>query len=334
MQRVELFGPDDVRLVEVGEPKPGPRDAVVKVHACGICGSDLGYIKLGGMAGPGGKPMPLGHELAGTVEAVGEEVDGFAPGTRVVVNPLANGNAIGNGGPQGGFAPYLLVPNAAAGGALFEVPDGMPLDIAALAEPVGVGMNAVDQVGAQPGDKVVVFGAGPIGLTAVASLRHGGFEDVIAVDLSARRLGIAAELGARETINATHGDVWERLRELHGTEALYGMSCTGTDAYVEASGAQPVIPQILSNAKPNARLSIVALHRSEVPVNFLLVMMKQLHLVGAMEYPDDYTRTLELLSIRDMRPLLTHHFALDCFDEALAVARDPAAGGKIMIEVS
>jgi threonine dehydrogenase-like Zn-dependent dehydrogenase len=65
-----------------------------------------------------------------------------------------------------------------------------------------------------------------------------------------------------------------------------------------------------------------------------MVMMKQLELVGAMEYPDDYTRTLELLGKRDMRPMLTHHFALERFDEALAVARDPAAGGKIMIEVS
>jgi threonine dehydrogenase-like Zn-dependent dehydrogenase len=334
MQRVELHGPDDVRLVEVDEPKPGPRDAVVRVHACGICGSDLGYIKLGGLAGPTGEPMPLGHELAGTIEAVGAEVEGFAPGTRVVVNPLAAGNSIGNGAPQGGFAPYLLVPNAAAGGALFEVPDEIPLDVAALSEPVGVGMNAADQTGAQPGDKVVVFGAGPIGLTAVASLRHRGVEDVIAVDLSPRRLEIAATLGARETINAADADPWEQLRELHGTESLYGIPCAGADAYIEASGAAPVIPEIVANAKPNARVSIVALHRSEVPVNFLLVMMKQLHLVGAMEYPEDYTRTLDLLSTRDMRPLVTHHFALEHFHEALAVAKDPTVGGKIMIEVS
>jgi threonine dehydrogenase-like Zn-dependent dehydrogenase len=265
---------------------------------------------------------------------VGAEVDGFAPGTRVVVNPLAGGNSIGNGAPQGGFAPYLLVPNAAAGGALFEVPDEVPLDIAALSEPVGVGMNAADQTGAQPGDKVVVFGAGPIGLTAVASLRHRGIEDVIAVDLSARRLEIAATLGARATINAADGNAWEQLRELHGTESLYGMPCAGADAYIEASGAAPMIPEIVANAKPNARISIVALHRSEVPVSFLLVMMKQLHLVGAMEYPDDYTRTLDLLRERDLRPMLTHHFALERFEEALAVAKNPAAGGKIMIEMS
>ena len=128
--------------------------------------------------------------------------------------------------------------------------------------------------------------------------------------------------------------MWERLRELHGIESLYGMPCAGADAYIEASGAPSVIPEIVANAKPDARVSIVALHRGEVPVSFLLVMMKQLHLVGAMEYPDDYTRTLELLSKRDLRPMLTHHFALEQFHEALAVAKNPAEGGKIMTDVS
>lgn len=334
MKRVVLFGPEDVRLEEANEPKPGPRDAVVRVHACGICGSDVGYVELGGLVGPGPEPLPLGHELAGIVEAVGAQVEGFAPGARVVVNPLGAGNAIGNGGAQGGFAPYLLVRNAADGGCLFHVPDEVPLDLAALSEPIGVGMNAVDQSAAQPGDKVVVFGAGPIGLASIASLRHRGVDDVVAVDLSPRRLELAAALGARETLAAGEQDVWTQLRALHGEESLYGMPCAGSDAYIEASGAAVVIPEIVANAKPNARLSVVAVHRSEVPVSFLFVMMKQLHIVGAMEYPDDYTRTLELLGSRDMSPMVTHRFPLDRFDEALGVARDPSAGGKVMIELA
>jgi threonine dehydrogenase-like Zn-dependent dehydrogenase len=134
-------------------------------------------------------------------------------------------------------------------------------------------------------------------------------------------------------LNAGDGDVWERLRELHGVEPLYGMSLAGADAYIEASGAPSVIPEIVANARTNARVSVVALHRNEVPVNFLLVMMKQLHLIGAMEYPDDYTRTLDLLSKRDMRPMLTHHFPLADFQAALDVARNPEAGGKIMIDL-
>ena len=205
MKQLRLHGPDDVRLDEVPEPQPGPRDAVVRVASCGICGSDVGYIRLGGVAGPTRRPLPLGHELAGVVEQVGSEVDGRRAGARVVVHPGAQGNRIGNGGPEGAFAARLLVRNAGADRNLFAIPDGMPFELAALAEPLGVGMNAVDRAGASKGEKVVVFGAGPIGLAVLATLLDRGVTDVIVVDLAratprarahARRAGHAPS-GAR-----------------------------------------------------------------------------------------------------------------------------------------
>jgi threonine dehydrogenase-like Zn-dependent dehydrogenase len=333
VRQVQVHGPDDVRLDEVAEPEPGPRDAVIRVAACGICGSDLRYVRLGGLAGPSPQPMPLGHELSGVVDRVGAEVTGLAPGSRVVLDPTACSNMIGNGGPEGGFAPRLLVRNAAAGRSLFPIPPSLPDDLAALAEPLGVGMNAVDRVGARPGDKVAVFGAGPIGLACVAALRDRGVEDVVAVDLSPRRLAIAAALGARATVDAGRDDPWRRLRALHGEEPLLGAPMAATDAYVEASGAAPVIPKLLQHAKGEARIAVVALHGGEIPVNFLLVMMKQLTIRGAMEYPDDYTETLGLLARWDLSPMISHRFPLERFPEALAVARDPQAGGKVLIEM-
>ena len=333
MKRVQVHGPGDVRLDDVAEPAPGPADAVVRVSACGICGTDLRYVRLGGLAGPTREPMPLGHELAGVVESVGDAVTGLAPGTRVVLNPTAGGNMIGNGGREGGFAPRLLVRGAAAGANLFPIPDGLPPDVAALAEPLGVGMNAVDRLEARPGDKVAVFGSGPIGLAAVAVLHDRGVEDVVAVDLAARRLEIARELGARATVDASRSDPWKELRALHGESPVLGASMCATDAYLEASGAAPVIPQILQQARGGARLSVVALHDGEIPVNFLLVMMKQLTIRGAMEYPEDYRETLALLGRRDLSPMISHRFPLERFHEALEVARDPSAGGKVMIQL-
>lgn len=333
MKRVQIHGPGDVRLDDVPEPAPGPKDAVVRVSACGICGTDLRYVRLGGLAGPTREPMPLGHELSGVVEAMGREVSDLREGMRVVLNPGAGG-MIGNGGPEGGFAPRLLVRNAALGRNLFDVPDAMPDEIAALSEPLGVGMNAVDRLEAAPGEKIAVFGAGPIGLAAVASLHDRGVEDVVAVDLSARRLEIARTLGARETIDASETDVWPALRELHGEAPLLGARMCGTDGYVEASGAASVIPEVLQQAQGGARLSVVALHDAPVPVHFLLVMMKQLTIRGAMEYPDDYARTLDLLARRDLSPMISHHFPLARFDEALATAQDPAAAGKVMVRVA
>ncbi len=331
MKQINVHGPGDVRIDEVAEPEPGPRDAVVRVSACGICGTDLRYVRLGGLAGPSGQPMPLGHEVSGVVEEVGGEVSNLTPGTRVVLNPTARGNMIGNGGSEGGFATRLLVRDAAAGESLFAVPAQLAADVAALAEPLGVGMNAVNRVEARPGDKVVVFGAGPIGLAAIATLRDRGVEDVIAVDLSPRRLEIASELGARATIDAASREPWQQIRALHGEALLLGAPMAGSDAYVEASGAAPVIPQIVQQAKGEARLSVVALHDQEVPVNFLLVMMKQLTIRGAMEYPENYTDSLELLGRWDLSPMISHRFPLERFQEAFEAASDPRASGKVLI---
>ena len=178
MLQVRVHGPGDVRVDEVPPPDPGPRDAVVRIAACGICGSDLTYIRLGGMAGPGPEPLCLGHEMAGVVDWVGDEVTRVRVGDRVVVEP---GNEqlgrIGGGGPEGGLTPQLLVRQADAG-LLHPVPDDLALDVAAFAEPLAVGMHAVEQADVRAGEGVAVFGCGPIGLAAVATLVDRGHERV------------------------------------------------------------------------------------------------------------------------------------------------------------
>jgi len=331
MKQINIHAPGRVEIDEVPEPVLGPRDAIVRVSACGICGSDLGYIKAGGMMGPSDTPMPLGHEFSGIVESLGSEVSGIAVGARVVVNPISNRNQIGNGGPQGAFAPRILVPNVADGGALFEIPDQLPMDIAALAEPLSVGMQGVDRISPQSGEKAVVFGAGPIGLCTVACLKFRGIDDIISVDLSARRLEIARKLGARATLVPGSDDVWSAIRDLHGTADVYGAKMAGSDFYIEASGAGVVIEEIISNAKSDARLSVVGVHRTPVPINFLLVMMKSLMIVGSIAYPDDWSDTLELLSSADLSPMITHRYSLDEFDAALATAQSRDEGAKVMI---
>ena len=331
MRRAQVHGPDDVRLDEVAEPEPGPRDAVLRVSACGVCGTDVRYARLGGLAGPAREPMPLGHEVAGVLERAGAEFDALAPGTRVVLHPGAGGNRIGNGGPEGGLAPRLLVRNAADGGALFPIPDGIPDEIAALAEPLCVGMQSVDRVDPQPGERVAVFGVGPIGLSAAVSLLDRGVEDVVAIDRSPARLEVARRLGVPAAIDASRDDVWQRLRALHGESPVFGAPMAGTDVYIEASGADPVITEVIRHAKRDARLSVVALHDQEIPVSFLLVMMKQLSIHGSIEYPDDFGRALELMARRDLTPMLGARFPLARLDDALATARDPGAGAKVLV---
>jgi threonine dehydrogenase-like Zn-dependent dehydrogenase len=334
MRQVRVHGPDDVRLDEVADPgEPGSRDAVIRPTACGICGTDVGYVRLGGLAGPGPEPMALGHEVAGIVEAVGADVAGVGPGDRVTLNPTARGNMIGNGGPGGGLADRLLVRDAAAGESLHPVPEGLTDAMAALAEPFGVGMHAVDQAEAGPGDRVAVFGAGPIGLAAVASLRDQGVDDVVAIDLSPSRLQRAATLGATETIDPAAVDVWTALADLHGTTPLMGMPQPATDAFIEASGAATVLREIIGSARPGARLVVVALHRQEVAVSFLDVLMRELTIRGSMEYPDDFTRMVRLLERTDLSAIVSDRFPLDDVRGALALAASGESAGKVLVEI-
>ena len=218
--QVKIHAPDDVRLDQVDVPSAGERDAIVRVVACGICGSDVGYVKLGGLAGPSAEAMAIGHELSGIVESVGREVVGVGVGDRVVVDPLGGNNQIGNGGSLGGMTPRLLVRDVADGGCLFQIPDSLSFEAAALAEPLGVGMQAVNRSRAAAGEKVVVFGSGPIGLAAIATLRDRGVDDVIAVDLSDTRLAVAERFGARAVLNPSREKIWSRIRELHGTSRI------------------------------------------------------------------------------------------------------------------
>ncbi len=329
--QVHVHAPGVARVDAVAPPEPGPRDAVVRVAACGICGSDVGYVRLGGVAGPSPRPMPIGHELSGVVEFVGAEVQGVSPGDRVVVDPLAAGNLIGNGGSEGGFTPQLLVRNAAQGASLLRIPESLTFEQAALAEPLGVGLQSVIRSGAKPGHRVVVFGAGPIGLMAIASLRDRGVDDIVSVDLSDTRLALARALGARETVHPGREPLWQRLRELHGTAPVLGAPMLATDVYIEASGHSPFIAEVLGNACSNATLSVVGLHREPVPLSFLLLMMKELNVVGSMAQPDDWGLMIEMLGRVDLSPAITHRFALEDFAQGLAVAQDPDAGGKVMI---
>lgn len=332
IQQARILAPGVVSVDRVAAPECGPRDAVVEIHACGICGSDLSYIRMGGLAGPNGEPMPLGHEMAGVVAEIGAQVRDVAVGDRVVVHPGDDDlGRIGNGSPEGGLADAVLVREAARGGRLYPVPDGMPLDVAALAEPVAVGMHAAEQAEITPGDRVAVFGCGPIGLAAIASLADRGVTDVVGIDLSARRRRLAEDMGASASVDPAEQSVWRELSRLHGrAESRFG-NTPATNAFIEASGSDAVLTGILDRAGRGSRISVVALHYSPVPVNFLSVLMKELTIRGSMEYPARFSDAVDLLARRDLSALITHRFALDDVDAALEVLATSRECGKVMI---
>lgn len=332
--QVFVHGVDDVRLREIDAPLPGEYDAVLAVSACGICGSDLAYIAMGGLLGPRGEAMPLGHELSGRIVALGDGVTHLALGDRVVVNPVAAGN-LGNGGSEGGFTERLLVRNASAPGVLLPLPEGLPDEQGALVEPLSVALHAVNQSEAVAGDSVVVFGAGPIGLGVIAVLRYRGIDNIAVVDLSEKRLDIARRLGASAAISARGDDVWAQIKAAQGEESVHGMPVAGSDVFIDAAGVAPVFRAIVENCKFGARIVVVAMHKDEAAIPVFHIMAKELTIRGSMAYPNEFAEVIAMLAGGlDASPMVTHRFPLARFAEALAMAKSSGEAGKVIVTMT
>jgi 2-desacetyl-2-hydroxyethyl bacteriochlorophyllide A dehydrogenase len=336
MSLVQIHGVDDVRLDTVESPVAGPDDVLVRVAACGICGSDLGYIAQGGLTPPG-VPMPLGHELAGTVESVGSQVDHLQVGQRVAVNPMANGHSIGNGGGEGGFAPRLLVRDVnSSPDAVLPLPDSMSFDEGALVEPFAVAMHGVNQSGVQQGQSILVAGAGPIGLCVVAVLRYRGVENILVADPSSQRLDLAAQLGAKTLCNVADQSLEDCLRTAHGESDVMGMPVPATDVYIEATGVGAVLEQLMNISRVGAKVVVVGVHKKPIELHPVNLLIRELHLIGSMAYPTEFPDVIEMLSSGkvDVSPLISHHFELEDFMTALELARDPQRAAKVMITMA
>ena len=331
MKAVNLYGPDDLRIDEVDDPRPGDADVVIRVSACGICGTDLS-MRRGGSRRDG--PTPLGHEAAGIITQAGPAARGLSPGMRVAINPMGEmNNVIGNGGTEGAFADLLLVRGAELGRNLFALPDHLPMAIAAVAEPLGVALHSVNRSGARAGEKAVVFGVGPIGLGAVIWLKEKGVDDIVAVDLSDARLELAGRFGARTLVRGDRDDVQAAVFAAHGQEDFMGRPGAGTDVYIDAAGAPPVVPSVIAMAKRHARLVIPAVYREAVPVNFGEMLTKELSITTSMGYPDEFGNVVDMLSRNPemYEAYITHRFPFSRFHEAMDRAGERSAG-KVMVE--
>ncbi|MEP5569520.1 MAG: zinc-binding dehydrogenase [Halioglobus sp.] len=329
---VRVHGVGDVRLDDIDKPKPTEDDVLIEVSLCGICGSDLGYIGMGGLGMI--HPMPLGHELVGTVAEVGARVQHLRSGDRVVVNPMAAGNSIGNGGAEGAFTPYLLVRNAAVDeAAVVKIPDSLSADQAAMVEPLSVALHGCHQGRASAQDNAVIFGAGPIGLCVALCMKHLGLHKVVVVDQSDHRLAAAESIGAIP-FKAGSSDLAKFLTEQHGQSALMGMPVPATDIYIEATGAKAVFEQITSTAKTGARVVVLGLHKQPVQLDLANVLMRELNITGSMAYPSEFPEVIDMLSDGklDLDPIISHRFPLSRFGEAIDRAGDPNAAIKVLID--
>ncbi|WP_327432329.1 zinc-dependent alcohol dehydrogenase [Streptomyces sp. NBC_01236] len=340
MKSVQTGPVGKIDVVDVERPVPGPKDVLMRIRACGICGTDVTFLHMGGMPSRGAAggelvAVPLGHEPAGEIVEVGAEVTDLKVGDRVVVNPQdAPTGIIGCGGKFGGMSEYLLIENAVAGKSVAVFPDTVPFDVAALNEPMAVARHAVNRSEAKPSDKVVVFGAGPIGLGATIWLKLRGVEHVVVADVIPERLETALAVGADAVINSATEDITARLTELHGQAAnALGQPRAGTDIYIDAAGAPAVFNATIAAAQWGAKMVMVAVQKKSDAIDLAGMLRSELTLIASQGYPTEIFEVTQEIAEHHERfaKLISHRIPFAEAERAFELTLTPGAAEKVVV---
>jgi L-iditol 2-dehydrogenase len=291
-----------LEIVDLPEPVPGPGEVLVRVAACGICGSDIhGYDGSTGRRIP---PIVMGHEAAGTVCAWGEGVTGFANDDRVTfdstvycgsctpclrgeVNLCEHRQVLGVSCTDyrrpGAFAEYVAVPSRA----VHRLPDNLSFEEAAMLEPLSVALHAVSLAPVQAGDTALVVGAGMIGLLLVEVLSTAGCSRIFATDLDQSRLDLARTVGATDVIAAGRDPAEAVLEHTGGT---------GVDVAMEAVGRTETVEASIDSVRKGGTVVLVGNVAPEVALPLQKVVTRQIRLQGSCASAGEYPRAIELLA--------------------------------------
>jgi L-iditol 2-dehydrogenase len=338
-------GVNDVRLEEVPVPEIGPGEILVRVHTCGICGTDLKKISTGSHSAP----RIFGHETSGVIVKVGEDVRKFSVGERVVLfhhipcgecyycrqKTFAQcatykkvGCTAGFEPSGGGFAEYVRVMDWIVEKGTVRIPDGISFEQACFVEPVNTCIKGIETLRLRAGETVLVMGQGPIGLILATLAKRAGVR-VITSDLHPARLTIANSFGLKLTVDASKADAGQAVREM--TEGR------GADAVILAVGGNSLIRPAIDATRPGGRVLLFAQTvRGEVAIDPAAVCVDEKTLLGSYSASVD----LQEESVRfvmnremDLERLISHRFPLESGVEALKLAAHPQPDSmKIVIQ--
>lgn len=335
MEAVVFQGKDRVSLEEVEVPELKDRDGLIKVEYAGICGTDMSIVS--GRHSRAKAPLILGHELSGTVVKVKGEGE-IKEGNRVVVKPLIfcrKCYACNNGfshvcqnlkligiDVDGAFAEYVRVPLET----VYKIPDNIPLELAALIEPLAVSYHAVRISDFQTGDTVAIIGGGPIGMLIGLMVKAGGASKVLVSEVGEYRLKLAENLGFI-TINAKKFDPVSGVLRL--------TSNVGADIVFEVAGTAESAMQMVDMVRIKGEIILVATHTEPHQVGLLQATFKEITLRGSRVYTSlDYEKVIELLSLGkiNIQPLISHEFNLDDSMKALELMKKADRSMKILLK--
>ena len=341
MKAIVCHAPEDLRLDAFDTEDLGPQQLAVRVAYGGICGSDLHYYRHGGFGTVRIKePMVLGHEVSGIVSAVGSEVKNFAPGQRIAISPSRPcgacqycqkghhnhcldmrfyGSAMRFPHIQGAFRESLVIEASQA----HLLSDKLSLSLAALAEPLSVGLHAIQRAGSVFGKQVLVTGCGPIGALLIAGLRRAGAARIVAVDVADKPLACARAMGADETINLTTTP--DGLAPFAVNKGVF-------DVMFEASGNDRALRSGLDVVAPRGVIVSIGLGGdSTLPLNQLVG--KELELRGTFRFHEEFAVAVRFLNegLIDGRPVISHVMDFDDAIHAFELASDKSQAMKVQI---
>lgn len=300
MKGLVYTAPEQLKIQEVPKPEPKKGEVLVKIRACGICGSDVhGYLGLTGRRTP---PMIMGHEFCGEVAALGEDAKVLKTGDRVAVYPVdycgeckmcrqgdvhlcLNKRAFGVLDVDGAFAQYISVPEKCC----FLIADEIPDAAASLMEPLAVAYRGVSHYGSFKGKTVLLVGTGTIGLLAMACVKMKKAAKIIVSDLSDSRLEVAKKMGADVVINPSREDFAERIMaETNGD---------GVDVSIEAVGIEATVRQALDALKLSGEAIWIGNNSPTITINMQQVVTRELKVQGSFLYGlDEFKQVVALIN--------------------------------------
>jgi L-iditol 2-dehydrogenase len=326
-----LHGIRDIRIEDQPEPQAGPGQVVVEVGAVGICGSDVHYYEHGRIGDfVVEAPMIIGHEAAGTVIAVGDGVDETRVGQIVALEPgvpdftcdqcmngrynlCPNVQFFATPPVHGAIVRRVVVPAVFA----HPAPEGLSYEQAAMAEPVSVGISACRKAGVTVGDRVLLTGAGPIGLLAAQVARSFGAGEVALTDSNAYRLGVARDLGfaAHDAADTVPGQY---------------------DVLLECSGSPQALADGMRLLAPAGRVVLIGMGADSVAIEVPLVQNRELTITGIFRYANTYPSALQLIASGQVNVarVITHRFPLEATDDALTLVRRDPHSIKAVVDLS
>lgn len=335
MQSVRLFGVGDLRLVEGSRPEPGPGDLLVRVEACGLCGTDRHLFKGEFPTTP---PVTLGHEFSGIIEALGDGVSGFAVGERVTgdpnnscgrcdrcragrVNLCRNLKPIGVG-RDGGFADYVIVPQAQA----HKLPLALKREHGAFCEPVACCLHAMDVAAISPGMAVAILGGGVIGQIMVQLCRLAGACAVLLSTGQKSRRDLAERLGATATVDAGKGDPAAAIA------GPLGLSPGGVDIVLECAGVTETVSQAIRMARAGGTVVLfgVVPQGETVAIEPFDLLFREVSLRPAFLNPFTHARAAQMVAggALDLDALISRRVGLA---EAVDAIANPPRPGEVKV---